>query len=113
MSETIREIEMTMDAAKKKVEKLELLERLKENFDFKAFILEEFMGKDRIQDLITKKVSPAFQDAANKLYIDSQLQAIGAFRMFMLYIEQEGRMAKQALIEAEEERIRALNEVAD
>ena len=110
MSEVVREIEISMELTKVKVEKLELMERLKENEDFKAFILEGFMGKERIQDLLTKKVSPSFQDPANTLYVDTQIQAIGALRMFMLYTEQEGLAAKQALVVAEEEKIRALEE---
>jgi hypothetical protein len=112
MSDTVLEIELSMDMAKKKIELLEVLERLKENPDFKAFVSVGFMGEERIRDLLTKKVSPSFQDVNNKMYVDSQLQAIGAFRMFTLYVEQEGRMAKQALTEAEEERNRALEEVA-
>ena len=107
---SVREIEMSIEETKAKIEKWELMERLKENEDFKAFILEGLMGKERIQDLLTKKVSPSFQDPANTLYVDTQIQAIGALRMFMLYTEQEGKLAKQALTEAEDERILAMEE---
>ena len=111
MSEEIKELGLSMELAKKKVEMLEVLERLEENPDYKELISSGFMGEVRLRDLLTKKVSPAFQDANNKLYVDSQLQAIGAFRLFLLYVEQEGKMAKQALVDAEEEMNRALEEV--
>ena len=111
MSEEIKELGLSMELAKKKVEMLEVLERLRKNQDFIDFIAVGFMGEARLVDLLTKKVSPAFQDANNKLYVDSQLQAIGAYRMFLLYVEQEGKMAKQALVDAEEEMNRALEEV--
>jgi len=110
MSETVREIEMSMEAAKAKIEKLEVLNRLRENPDFKAFILDDFMGKERMEDFLTKQMSPSFQDPANKLYVDNQLNAIGSLKLFMLYAEREANIAKQALYEAEDERNRALEE---
>lgn len=112
MSENVvREIELSMEDIKAKIAKGALLERLCENEDFKAYILDDFMGKNRLQDLLTKTVSPSFQNATSKLYVDSQLTAVGALRMFMLYTEQEAAQAKQALLTAEEERERALEEV--
>ena len=50
MSEDVKEIEISMDAAKAKIEKLEVLNRLRKNPDFKAFILDDFMGKERMED---------------------------------------------------------------
>lgn len=106
----IREIEASMESLKRKVAKAERLERLLDNPDFKEFIMEDFMGKSRIQDLLTKKVSPSFQDPANKLYIDTQMGAIGAFRMYLMLTEQEGASAKEGLAMAEDERNRAIEE---
>ena len=111
MSEEIKELGLSMELAKKKVERLEALKRLEENTDYKELIASGFMGEARIRDFLAKKVSPAFQDANNKLYVESQLQAIGAYQLFLLYVEQEGKMAKQALVDAEEEMNRALEEV--
>ena len=111
MSEEIKELGLSMELAKKKVERLEALKRLEENTDYKELIASGFIGEARIRDFLAKKVSPAFQDANNKLYVESQLQAIGAYRLFLLYVEQEGKMAKQALVDAEEEMNRALEEV--
>lgn len=111
MSEAVREIELSMELTKAKIEKLETLNRLKENPDFKSLFLDDFLGEKRMGDLLTKKVSPSFQDPANKLYVDTQVQAIGAVKLFMLYTEQEANLAKQALSDAEDERNRAMEEV--
>lgn len=105
-----QKIEISMKAIKTKIRRGDLLNRLCDNPDFKEFILEGFMGKERLQDLATKAVSPSFQDPTNKLYVDSQLAAIGAFRMFMMLTEQEAGIAKSALVNAEEEKLRALEE---
>lgn len=110
MSEAVREIEMSMELTKVKIEKMEALNRLKENPDFKAIILDDFMGERRMGDLLTKQMSPSFQDPANKLYVDNQLNAIGSLKLFMLYTEQEANMAKQALADAEDERNRVMEE---
>lgn len=100
---TVQEIEISMEAIKSNIRKGEVLTRLCENADFKELILDGFMGEKRLQDLLTKKVSPAFQSDSNKLYVDTQTTAIGALRMFMLLTEQEAAMAKDALVQAQEE----------
>ena len=105
-----QKIELSMKALKTKIRRGDLLKRLIDNPDFKEFILDGFMGKERLQDLVAKTVSHNFQDPANKLYVDSQLTAIGAFRVFLLLTEQEASIAKEALASAEEEKLRALEE---
>lgn len=105
-----QKIELSMKALKTKIRRGDLLERLIANPDFKEFILDGFMGKERLQDLVAKTVSHNFQDPANKLYVDSQLTAIGALRVFLLLTEQEASIAKEALASAEEEKLRALEE---
>lgn len=105
-----QKIELSMKALKTKIRRGDLLNRLIDNPDFKEFILDGFMGKERLQDLVAKTVSHNFQDPANKLYVDSQLTAIGALRVFLLLTEQEASIAKEALASAEEEKLRALEE---
>ena len=105
-----QKIELSMKALKTKIRKGDLLDRLMDNPDFKEFILDGFLGQTRLQDLAVKRVSPNFQDPANKLYVDSQLTAAGAFRYFLMLTEQEAQIAKEALASAEEEKLRALDE---
>ena len=105
------EIEMTMEAYKQKIAKAEALDRLMDNKDFKEVILDSFMGQRRLLDLATKRVSPNFQDPVNKSYVESQLSAVGALKMFMMLVEQEGVVSLEALASAEEERAMALEEV--
>ena len=109
MSDVI-EIEMAMEAYKQKIAKAEALNRLMDNSDFKEVILDSFMGQRRLLDLATKRVSPSFQDPVNKGYVESQLSAVGALKMFMMLVEQEGLVAYEALASAEEERAMALEE---
>ena len=110
MSQTIAKIEASIESLKENIKKAERLKCLMDNAEFKEFILEGFMGEKRLQDLVTKRIHASFQDPANKLYVDSQITAIGALRMFMLLTEQEGKIAQDELINAEEEYSRALEE---
>ena len=98
----VTEIEMTMEAYKQKITKAEALDRLMDNKDFKEVILDGFMGRSRLLDLATKRVSPNFQDPVNKGYVEAQLSAV---------VEQESMISREALASAEEERALALEEV--
>ena len=110
MSDVVKEIEMSMEITKKKIDIQDCLNRLSKNTDFKKFILEGFC-KDHALGLIAKKVSPNFQDDMNKSYIEGQLSAVGHLQLYMRFVQQEGEMAKESLKAAEEEKSRALEEI--
>ena len=109
MSETVREIEISIDMLKDKVAKAEMLERLEKNADFKAYVLEGFCEKHAL-GLITKRVSPSFQSENNRFYMDGQLNAIGNLQLYMQFTRQEGELARQAIADAELEKDRAMEE---
>lgn len=109
MSDVVKEIEISMETVKKKIEKAELLERLCKNSDFKKLFLDDFCDHHALS-LLSKKASPNYQDSANQQYINGQLSAVGHINLYMQYIRQEGQIAREALKEATEERNRALEE---
>lgn len=109
MSDVVKEIEMSMEAVKQKIEKAELLERLCNNSDFKKLFLDGFCEEHAL-GLLSKKVSPNYQDPANQQYINGQLSAVGHIKLYMQYVRQEGQIAISSLKEAMEERDRALEE---
>ena len=109
MTDVVKEIEMSMEAAKQKIEKAELLDRLCNNGDFKKLILDGFCEEHAL-GLISKRVSPNYQNEANKQYIEGQLTAVGHLKLYMQFVFQEGQMAKDSLEAATEERNRALEE---
>ena len=110
MSESVvQQIEVSMEILKKKVENMEILERLSKNKDFKKLILEGFC-KDHALGCLNKSVSPGYQDDVNQKYIKGQLGAVGNFQLYMRFLRQEGEQAKDALATAVEEREIALQD---
>lgn len=109
MSEVVREIEMSMEMTKEKIRQAEVLERLEKLPDFEEFILKGFCEKHAL-GLVSKRVSPNYQDPVNSKYIEDQLKAVGSLKLYFRYIKQEGALARESLKTAETERDLALEE---
>jgi len=108
MSENVvQEIEVSMELLKKKIALAEVLNRLEQNKDFQEFILDGFC-KEHALGLVSKRVSPAFQQEMNKKYIEDQLTAIGSLQLYMRFVKDEAKVSKKNLDEAIEERNRAM-----
>jgi len=98
----IESIEEAIVAARVMVERAEALNRLKNNKDFKAIILDHY-GVQYASDLVRTKVEPFLQADKDQKYIEGQLLAIGHLSLFMNTLLQQGLNAKDAIQSQEEE----------
>jgi hypothetical protein len=99
----LEEIEVSLEATKEHVELAECLARLKRDPDFKRIFLDKYTESYAAR-LVRLKGSVNMQDEVNQKNIDNQIHGIGQFNQYMLFIEQEGHMAKKMIEDMEEER---------
>jgi hypothetical protein len=107
----VETIEISMEQAKAKIKRLETLERLHANPDFKELFLEGYM-KDFAAEMVARKASLGAQEEKNQKFIDNQITAIGHVGLYMNLLAQEGRVARETLAADEQELGRALEEEA-
>lgn len=95
MSETqeqIRNLEQLMEENKRHIHRMEMLERLEKNADFKELIIEGFLEKHAIRQVMLK-AHPSLQDEDKQKLLDQQIMAIGGFKQFLISITSQGRQA--------------------
>ncbi len=92
----MRQLEISIETAKRKIELAEALAKLQKNKAFKDLILTEYLGNYAIH-LVKNKASFGMQDETNQNFINDQITAIGHLDQFLRYTAQEGIQAKQAL----------------
>lgn len=107
--EELNQIELSIDQAKDMIAKMEAIERLKQNYDFKKLFLDGYL-KEYAVSLVYRKTMISVQDEKNQAYIENQLKSISALVQYINYITQEGMNAKQALEAHYAERDRLLEE---
>jgi hypothetical protein len=110
MSETqeqINEVEMSIADAKKAVQRRDAMYRLEKNKDFKALILEGFMEKHAVRQVMLK-ASPQMQSPELQAMVDMQITAIGQFKQFMYGVVVMGNNAEKAM-EADEATLEELH----
>jgi hypothetical protein len=99
MSETqehLQEIEVSMEEAKKAIDKMESFERLRDNTDFKKVIEEGYFEKESMR-LVLLKADVNMQDDERQRDIMRQIDAIGTFREYLRSLYHIGRMAERSL----------------
>lgn len=94
--EDLQQIELSIEQAKDMIAKMEAVERLKQNYDFKKLFLDGYL-KEYAVSLVHRKTMPGLQDEKNQKYIEHQLISISALVQYLNYVAQEGMTAKQAL----------------
>lgn len=102
MSTELEQIQISMEQAKKKVADYDALERLENNADFKLLFTDGYL-KDYAIRLVGLKASVRMQDDRNQTFMGDQLNAIGHLTQYMLYVKQEGRVAKESIAVDSEE----------
>jgi hypothetical protein len=107
----VETIEISMEQAKAKIRRLDALERLHANPDFKDLFLEGYL-KEFAAEMVSRKASLGAQEEKNQKFIDNQITAIGHVGLYMNLLAQEGRVAKETLASDEQELDRALREEA-
>ena len=107
----LKQVEISIELAKKKVALGECLERLLKNPDFKKLFMEEYL-KDYAVHLVKNKASMGMQDDANQKFIDAQINAIGNVDQFLRFTSMEAYQAKMSLTADEQTMEEILEEEA-
>lgn len=105
----LNEIELSLEAAKAHVDLAKSLAKLKKNADFKKLFLNKYLNSYAVR-LVLLKASMGMQAEEQQLNIVNQLNGIGQMNQYMMYVEQEGRMAEKAISDFEEDRATILEE---
>ena len=108
----IREIEVSIEEAKKIAKRAERVRRLEKNPDFKALILEGYFTEEaaRLAHLVT---DPQVIQGGHLDFVQNDLKGIGALKRFLTATLQLGDIAAQEVKEYQEalEEIRAEEDV--
>lgn len=103
-------IELTIEEAKQKVGRMEALERLHDNPDFKAVLLEGFLEQEVLR-LVRAKAFPATRHDENRqAFINSRLECAAEIQSWFNQINQEGNASKGAMADFEATREEILME---
>ena len=108
MSE-IEQIEVSIDAARQDVARMEGLLRLIKNKDFKSLIDDGYFV-DEASRLVILRADPSMQEDRVQKNINDSITAVGHFRQYLNTVMQIGRMAEQGIKEDEETRQELLAE---
>lgn len=98
----VEAIELSIEHAKKAVNKMHSLERLLKNRDFKAVIGEGYF-KDAAIEMVAAKALPNTQSEAMQAQIIKDIDAIGSLQKYLNLVNQFGRQAEKAIVDHEEE----------
>lgn len=105
--DTLETLELSIEQAKKHIDLMKALGRLRENKDFQQIIEEGYFEKEASR-LVLLRASP--QAEGMREGIDEAIVGVGQLRQYLSRIFQFGRHAEKALIDAETERELILNE---
>jgi|TARA_R110000796_G_scaffold251496_1_gene383036 hypothetical protein len=108
MSE-IEQIDVSIDVARKDVEKMNGLLRLIKNKDFQSLIDDGYFVNESSR-LVILRADPSMQDEVSQRTINDGMTAIGHFRQYLNTVMQIGRMSEQGIKEDEETRQELLAE---
>ena len=108
-SNELEAVELSIKVAQEKVNKLNSLEKLLKNRDFKNLVLEGYFKEEAIR-LVMAKSNPALSADTEQDKIITSINSIGEFSRYLSNTEQFGRMAKAALKEDEHTREELIQE---
>jgi len=97
----IHQVEITIEEAKKHINKMNALIRLSRNKDYKEIFLDGFFGQHAVQQVLLK-ADPGQQSAELQANIIREIDAIGTLRMHLRSIVTLGRQHEDALAEHEQ-----------
>jgi hypothetical protein len=110
MSNELRQIELTIEQAQENIDKLEALDRLRKNRDWK-FIIEEGYLKEEAQRLVLAKAEPALRSDDHQKELDNMIMALSYFRQYLNKLYQFGEQAKRAIEDHRQTRDEIASEV--
>jgi len=111
MSDTLHEVEISIEEAKEKIECLDALNRLHGNKDFELVINTGYF-KNKAAEIVLAKADPEMQNEDKQKSCIKTIDAIGELRQYFAVITQLGQMARRDLAEHEQTREEVLDEDA-
>ena len=95
-SEEIQQVELSIEEARKFLNKVEALERLEQNADFKLLVFDTYFVDEaaRYTGLLAE---PPMQGAHQQSGILSSLRGISEFRQFLLKLKLQGEQSRNDL----------------
>ena len=108
-AQELKQVEVSIELAKKKVSLGKALDVLLNNKYFKELIMEEYL-KNYAVHVVKNKSSYGMQEEAQQKYLDNEIIAIGSFDQFLRFISMEAAQAEQTIRDDEETREEILEE---
>lgn len=107
--EDLKNLDLAIAQHQRSIKRMEALQRLEQNQDFKDLIEKGFLEEHAIRQVLLK-AHPGMQQEAQQNLLDQQITAIGGLKQFLVAVFTEGMNAKQALAIDEETREEILRE---
>jgi len=105
----LKQVEISIEKAKKLIELGDALDRLRGNVYFKKLILDEYL-KDYAVQMVKNMASFGMQDERQQNFIKNELIAIGSLDQFFRYVSAEAYQARISMAADEETRSEILKE---
>lgn len=99
----LEQVELTIEEAKKSIERMEALKRLRQNRDFVSLLEEGYLQEEAAR-LVLAKAEPALQSEEQQKMLDNMITAVGYYRQYLNKIFQFGNHAQHAMSQHEQTR---------
>lgn len=104
----LEQIEVTIEEAEANINKLEALQRLRKNSDFKLLVEDGYL-KDEASRLVLTLADPAVQGEEQQAVLHKMINGVGYFRQYLHRIYQFGYQAQRSI----EDHRNTRNEIMD
>lgn len=108
-AQDLEAVEISIEEAKKKIERKNALARLQNHPDFITLIEKGFLESHAVRQVMLK-AHPGLQSEAAQKSLDQQITAIGGFKQFLIGVHTMGMEAEAALSADEATREELLKE---
>jgi len=105
----LKQLEINIDVAKRKVERMNRFRKLTQNEDFKVLIEEDYFVQHASR-IVLLRAAPAMQTEERQIELNNDLTAIGYLKQYFVAIMQEGMTAERAIDADEKTREEILSE---
>ncbi|RLB94167.1 MAG: hypothetical protein DRH26_02030 [Deltaproteobacteria bacterium] len=109
IKEDLENIELSIDQAKRDIERKNALNRLQDNPDFRELIAKGFLESHAVRQVLLK-AHPGMQGEAQQNLLDQQIVSIGGFKQYLISIYSAGETAEETLTADETTREELLKE---
>jgi len=99
----LEQVELSIEEAQKNIDRMEALERLRKNRDFKLLVEEGYL-QDEAARVVLAKAEPGLQGPEQQVMLENMIIAVGYFRQYLNKIYQFGSHSKRAMSEHQDTR---------